>query len=349
MNRETKAQKRSKGLLRALIALCMFCLLLGEAGALAAVAKPTDKAMEKLAEIVSPDVVDGFLPVFMSRKDSKKMVAFTIDDCNQADNLRAIIKLFKKYGGKATIFPIGENLEFLGGILKDAWENGFEIENHTWNHSGLYHEDDEGLVYQITAQNRAVSEALGVDYQMHFLRPRGGDNRYDQRTHAYLRQLGYYGIAYWSKVGLFTSAQSLAKNTQSGDIFLYHTTKADLEQLEELVPRLYKAGYSFVTLNTLFGLPDNETAKLSDPGDPEPLEPYERFDQTLHPEDYLHDVYLVQERLSELGFLTVNYNGYYGAKTIAAVRAFQKSRGLTADGICGRDTWAALFGGEDDK
>ncbi len=325
------------------LALCALCLLTAQAGAQPTIARPTDKTMAKLAEIVAPDVVDGFLPVFMHCKNSKKMVAFTIDDCNQADNLRAIIKLFKKYGGKATIFPIGENLEFLGGILKDAWEDGFEIENHTWNHSGLYYEDDEGLVYQITAQNRAVSEALGVDYQMHFLRPRGGDNRYDQRTHAYLRQIGYYGIAYWSKVGLFTSAKDLAKNTQSGDVFLYHTTKADLEQLEDLVPRLYKAGYSFVTLNTLFGLPANETARLSDASDPEPLAPYTRFNQTLHPEDYLHDVYLVQERLSELGFLNSSYNGYYGAKTIAAVRAFQKSRGLTADGICGRDTWAALF------
>ncbi|MBR4442992.1 MAG: peptidoglycan-binding protein, partial [Clostridia bacterium] len=75
----------------------------------------------------------------------------------------------------------------------------------------------------------------------------------------------------------------------------------------------------------------------------EPLTEYERFPQILHLEDYLHDVYLVQARLSELGFLSGNYNGYYGAKTAEAVRAFQKSRGLDADGVCGPATWAALF------
>lgn len=35
-------------------------------------------------------------------------------------------------------------------------------------------------------------------------------------------------------------------------------------------------------------------------------------------------------------------DGKFGAKTVAAVKAFQKSKGLTADGIVGKDTWAAL-------
>ncbi|MBR3503344.1 MAG: polysaccharide deacetylase family protein [Clostridia bacterium] len=305
---------------------------------------PSSEAMAHIEGIVQPEVVEGFLPVYFSSSRSDKVLAFTIDDCNQPKNLRAIIDLFQKYGGKATLFPIGDNVDMLKDTLKSAWENGFEIENHTWDHSGLYHEDDEGLAHQIWDQNRAVSEALGVDYQMHFLRPRGGDNRYDQRTHAYLRQMGYYGVAYWSKVGVSQSADYILGHIHSGDILLFHTTDADLQALRSIVPALYKKGYTFVTLNDMFGLPANETAPLSDDATVEPLKPYERFDQTLHLEDYLHDVYLVQEKLSQLGFLKGKYNGYYGEKTAAAVRAFQKSRGLTADGVCGRDTWAALFG-----
>jgi len=333
----------------AAVIVCALCVALsGLTGAALTEerAYPSAETMERLEDIVAPDIVDGFLPVFMHARVSGRRVAFTIDDCNQAENLREIIKLFKKYDGRATIFPIGQNLEFLGKILKGAWEDGFEIENHTWSHSGLYDEDDENLCREIWAQNRAVSEALGVTYQMHFLRPRGGDNRYDQRTHAYLRQLGYYGIAYWSKVGLLNTTKHIASNIHSGDVLLFHTTNEDLKQLKDLVPRLYKAGYSFVTLNELFGLPDNETFELTDETEPVPLAPYERFHQTLHPEDYLHDVYLVQQRLSELGFLTSRYNGYYGAKTAKALKAFQQSRGLTADGICGADTWKALFGKE---
>jgi peptidoglycan hydrolase-like protein with peptidoglycan-binding domain len=35
-------------------------------------------------------------------------------------------------------------------------------------------------------------------------------------------------------------------------------------------------------------------------------------------------------------------DGIYGSGTIAAVTAFQKAKGLTADGVCGKNTWAAL-------
>lgn len=38
------------------------------------------------------------------------------------------------------------------------------------------------------------------------------------------------------------------------------------------------------------------------------------------------------------------YTGYYGTMTAAAVKKFQESRGLPADGIVGPSTWAALEG-----
>ena len=310
-----------------------------------ALVTPSPENAEKLANAVRPDVVEGFLPVCNGRVTQDKVYAITIDDCNQPDNLRKMVELIASYGGRATIFPIGENVEMCKKVLKSAWEQGFEIENHTWSHCGLYNVDDEEMAAQIWRQNAAVSEALGVDYQMHFLRPRGGDNRYDQRTHAYMRQLGYYGIAYWTQVGLKVSAKYLDNHAQPGNIILYHTTDEDLQQLKELVPRLSKAGYTFVTLNELYGLPANETAPLSDHSSVPALAPYTRFTQILRREDYLHDVLLVQQRLTELGYLDESYNGYYGKDTESAVRAFQQDNGLQADGLCGQATWDALFGG----
>ena len=305
---------------------------------------PSPENKAALSACVRPELVEGFLPVCFGKNTTEKVVAITVDDCNQPENLRKIVELIAKYNGKATIFPIGENVEMCGKVLKKAWEQGFEIENHTWSHCGLYDVDDETMAAQIYRQNAAVSELLGVEYQMHFLRPRGGDDRYDQRTHAYISQLGYYGIAYWTQVGVLSSTNNLMKRVESGNIFLYHTTDEDLAQLRELVPRLSKAGYRLVTLNELYGLPANETSPLADHSQVEPLLPYERIPQTLHQEDYLHDVYLMQQRLSELGFLTSRFNGYYGKATAAAVRAVQASVGLSADGVCGEDTWNALFG-----
>lgn len=50
----------------------------------------------------------------------------------------------------------------------------------------------------------------------------------------------------------------------------------------------------------------------------------------------------VQRRLQELGFDPGAVDGDFGAQTEAAVKAFQRARGLDADGIVGPETWAKL-------
>ncbi len=50
----------------------------------------------------------------------------------------------------------------------------------------------------------------------------------------------------------------------------------------------------------------------------------------------------VQTKLKRWGYYTGSVDGIYGAKTKAAVKSFQKKNGLTADGIVGPKTAAAL-------
>lgn len=54
-----------------------------------------------------------------------------------------------------------------------------------------------------------------------------------------------------------------------------------------------------------------------------------------------HDVTLLQNQLSEAGF-KVFADGDFGGNTEEAVKAFQKTRGLGADGVVGPLTWDAL-------
>ena len=51
----------------------------------------------------------------------------------------------------------------------------------------------------------------------------------------------------------------------------------------------------------------------------------------------------LQTRLKELGYFDGTVGGNFGTITRAAVMAFQAAANLTADGIVGGDTWAALY------
>lgn len=284
---------------------------------------------------------EGFLPVFSKADTEEKIVAITVDDCFQADNLRQIVDKAIEVGGKLTIFPIGQNVlkEKQSEILKYAWENGFELENHTFTHNGLFYATNEELAEEVYKQQLALSYILGVEYHCHFLRPRGGDARGDQRMHKYAEQMGYYGIAHWSVSGS-SDDKRIAKGLKPGAIFLFHTTGTDLDKLLRFIPWVVEQGYQLVTLNEMFDYPPNETSELTTPI-PEhqipPLEPYEMAYVPLKKTTYSWEAWLFQQKLIEMGYLTGEPDGVYGSDCEKAVKKYQSEHGMEATGVADSD------------
>ena len=292
----------------------------------------------------------GYGLVFSEADTEEKIIAITVDDCYQADNLQKIVDKAIEVGGKLTIFPIGQNAlkKQQSQTLKYAWEHGFELENHTFSHNGLYRITDEEMTQQVYMQQLALSHILGVEYQCHFLRPKGGDARRDQRMQMYAEQIGYYGIAHWSCAGSTSTEKEIAKALHPGAIYQFHTTsRNDLDKLLNFMPYAVEQGYQLVTLNEMFGYPENETKPLNGAAKDipiPPLQPYARYYDVYKPMRYSWGAYLLQEKLIELGYMKGEPDGVYGKDCAACVKAYQKDHGMEANGVADVALQEEIFG-----
>lgn len=277
-----------------------------------------------------------YLPVVHSAKTDSRVIAVTVDDCYQVNNLQTIVDTAEAAGAELTLFPVGENLSKSGMqslLRRCAFDLGFEIENHTWSHARIFRLPDAEMAAEIWKQDAALDQVLGVDYQAHFLRLMGGDGDTDPRIHSYLKQLGYLGIANWSVSGSDSDMKHIKNALAPGQIYLFHCTDPDTEKLQEFIPWAVSQGYKLVTLNELFRLPDNETSPLTDGEMPAPMENVDDH-HTLVEGEYTWVALQLQEKLRALGYLVMDgpSTGYYGPQTVQAVKAFQSDHGLPATG-----------------
>ncbi len=102
--------------------------------------------------------------------------------------------------------------------------------------------------------------------------------------------------------------------------------KAGGKTLTGLVKRRKEEQALFITLTETGG---NMSAGASQKG-------------VLKPGSRGEEVRRLQERLSTIGYAPGKADGSFGANTKVAVAAFQKDAGLSADGVVGARTWAAL-------
>ena len=324
--------------------------------------EPTQAPDESFAAIHPEEEIEAeatfeYLPVIHHADTTEKRIAITVDDCFQMDNLKTIAKLAIDRGGRLTLFPIGQNVvrDGMSDILKACVFNyGFEIENHTRSHSRIFRMSEEDMAAEIWKQRAAVNQALGVNYQEHFFRLMGGDGEYDQRTHNYLRQLGYLGIADWSLSGSDADLERIKSSLAPGKIYLFHTTDADTAKLKEFIPYAVSQGYELVTLNELLGLEANAVSDLStaETTMPEP-QPYATVYAEQKKGDYSWSVVLIQRALYEKGYLAAGAktatkgdvaDGVYGDSTADAISAFQRANGLPETGVADAATQRLLLG-----
>ena len=294
---------------------------------------------------------EGLLPIYSRGSTGKKTIAVTVDECSDLKMMNNFITVAKHFNAKLTLFPTGEAIMRSGmaEVLKTClFTYGYEIENRGYTASTrLYQCSDNQMVQQIWKQSVALNYVLGSRYEPHFYRLYGGIGESDPRTHAFLEQQGYLGIAHWTVSCSNLDVKQVPDKLMPGGVYVFRATQEDGQRMYALMSAAQDQGYEMVTMNQLFGLPENTCT----PGDDSLLSetmPEFKYDNALYdllPGEASWAVTLLQQRLITLGYLPIKNgaDGIYGDNTSVAVRAFQANVGLLASGVADVATQEKLY------
>ena len=314
-------------------------------------AAPTYDPDDPYAMIRPQRQAEDMLPIFKKANIEQKRIAITVNECSSAELTLEFGEEAWKYGAKLTLFPAGQYLRDktgMGDVIRKCAKAGYEIENGCYTPtSRLYRMSDHDMAMEIWLQNIYLSYHLGEMYQPHFLRVYGGNGENDRRTHAYLMQLGYIGIAHWTVLGESYEPDRIADTLAPGNIYCFKTTQEDLQKMRYVMIEARNQGYQMVTLNELFGYQANELTPSDTPILQQTMPELENYDGAyyfLQMGDHAWAVGLMQQRLMDLGYMASGkVDCVYGAGTATALMAFQARAGLAATGAADIATQQALF------
>ena len=189
-----------------------------------------------------------------------KYIAFTFDDGPTSDTvegapIKTYVDTLSNYGGSGTLFVIGAKINSNGlGQLNYAHEKGFEIGNHTMNHTNFVTTgaDEEKIKSEITGVNNLLS-----GYTARWLRP--GELAVNKTVYKVAKELymPIIGSSDTAKDWIDTSTSATIKNdvidgAYDGQIVLIHADKQkSADCFGEIASTLYKKGYRFVTVSEL--------------------------------------------------------------------------------------------------
>lgn len=186
----------------------------------------------------------------------KPMIALTFDDGPYPAAGEKILKTLKKYNARATFFVVGNRVPSYHEFLTRVYEQGNEIASHTYSHQLLSKLKPKQIRSEIRKANKIIKQYTGEKPTI--LRPPYGATNSAVKKVA--KEEGMAMICWnvdsedWSSRDARKIQKKVnAKTVSDGDIILMHelygsTAKA----IKEIVPKMTKKGYQFVTIDELF-------------------------------------------------------------------------------------------------
>lgn len=239
-----------------------------------------NNAAEKNAKIVRESLIDVYLTQLVDsyggyeeydEKESMfppvidgKVVYLTFDDGPSPTITRKILGVLDDYKIKATFFSVGSMADKFPDILKEVYDRGHTIGNHTYSHVyGQIYRSSADFIFDMKRAEDAFKNILGEDFETRIIRFPGGTHAgYKQPIVRAVEAEGYKWFD-WNTVNGDSELKNPSNeylmtrflNTygkRDTIIILMHDTEgkqSTVDTLPMMIEHLKLEGYSFSTLD----------------------------------------------------------------------------------------------------
>jgi peptidoglycan-N-acetylglucosamine deacetylase len=203
--------------------------------------------------------------LFCHGDNTEGKIALTFDDGPNEPYTSQILDLLDLYKIKATFFVLGKRVEKYPQVTRRILAAGHVIGNHSYSHQHLSMQKQEVVEQEIDRGDRAIFAATGIHPTL-FRSPYGelSIGVIDAVEHKAMSLISWSMTPKdWHKIDAKTISDRVMSQVANGSIILMHDgdgihdgdRQRVVVALTLVIPLLKAAGYQFVTVPELLGLP----------------------------------------------------------------------------------------------
>lgn len=193
------------------------------------------------------------LPVYNVSTEEKK-VAISFDAAWGEEKTDEILKILEEHNVKTTFFLVGYWVDKYPERVKQIYDAGHEIGNHSNTHPHMSELSNEQIAQELSTLSKKVEAITGTATTL--FRPPYGD--YDDQVVLQARKDGYEVIQWnvdsldWKNLGVDPMNKQVTKEINPGDIILFHNNSQYITQaLPTILDYIQSQGYEIVPVSQL--------------------------------------------------------------------------------------------------
>ncbi|MGE4354465.1 MAG: polysaccharide deacetylase family protein [Oscillospiraceae bacterium] len=203
--------------------------------------------------IIGASATTRQLPIYCVQREDK-VVSLTFDAAWGNEDTEELINILGKYGVKATFFVVGDWVEKYPESVKQLYDAGEEVMNHSDDHAHFSKLTAQQIRDNINACSDKIEAITGVRPTL-FRAPYG---EYDDHVISTVNDMDIHTIQWdvdsldWKDLSAADITKRVTSNVEKGSIILFHNAaKNTPEALPAIIEYLIGEGYKIVPVSEI--------------------------------------------------------------------------------------------------